>query len=132
MLMVRMAPIGKSEQRIKILIMFVICRYMLYQFLIMDGMGGGRTVMIGFVRSETYECLHSLMVMFREMMGDLACRGLQTFVVDKMAAQMRAITDVFHCDLLLCYFHLRQAVKRKVCLTFTYAHGIFRVHPIAS
>jgi hypothetical protein len=82
---------------------YSICRYKLYQFLVTDGMGYGRPVMYAFVKSERYASLRTLFLTFREMM----CKGstVHTFVMDKMASQMRAARVVFGCDILLCYFH---------------------------
>ncbi|KAA3673940.1 ATP-dependent RNA helicase DHX37/DHR1 [Paragonimus westermani] len=60
----------------------------LYQFLATDGMGHGRRVMYAYVRSEKYASLRHLFQTFREVMGEHI--RVRTFVMDKMAAQMRA------------------------------------------
>lgn len=79
-------------------------------------MGIGRTVMYGFVANETFESLKRLFIMFSDMMG---AQGLvKTMVMDKMQAQMRAAKLVFNCDIMLCYFHVKQAIRRHVSLSF--------------
>ncbi|GAA48614.1 hypothetical protein CLF_101822 [Clonorchis sinensis] len=37
---------------------------------------------------------------------------VRSFVMDKLAAQMRAASVVFGCDVLLCYFHIRKAIRK--------------------
>ncbi|KAF7236154.1 hypothetical protein EG68_12609 [Paragonimus skrjabini miyazakii] len=49
---------------------------------------------------------------FREMMGEVI--AVKTFVMDKMAAQMMAAHVVFGCDILLCYFHVRDAIRKHL------------------
>ncbi|KAF7234118.1 hypothetical protein EG68_12435 [Paragonimus skrjabini miyazakii] len=75
-------------------------------------MGHGRPVMYGYVRSEKYASLRKLFEIFRDLMGEHIT--VKTFVMDKMAAQMRAARVVFGCDVLLCYFHVRDAVRKHV------------------
>ncbi|GAA53550.1 hypothetical protein CLF_110478 [Clonorchis sinensis] len=48
---------------------------------------------------------------FGKMMGG-HYRG-KTFVMDKMTSQMRAAKAVFGCDIMLCYFHARQAIQKR-------------------
>ena len=74
----------------------------------------GRTVMFAFVRSESYESMVTLLNMFHELMGTVACSRLCTLMMDKMQAQMKAVKHVFHCEILLCYFHMCQAVRSHV------------------
>ncbi|MGL4482946.1 MAG: hypothetical protein ACRCTW_10580, partial [Lactococcus garvieae] len=64
------------------------------------------------------ESMLQLFRMFREMMGELPSRRIRTFVMDKMVAQMNAVKSIFNCDIHLCYFHVRQAIRRHVsCYT---------------
>ncbi|GAA56557.1 hypothetical protein CLF_111097 [Clonorchis sinensis] len=37
---------------------------------------------------------------------------VKTFVLDKMTSQMRAAKAVCGCDIMLCYFHARQAIRK--------------------
>ncbi|TGZ69987.1 hypothetical protein CRM22_003423 [Opisthorchis felineus] len=84
--------------------------YKLYTFLITDGMGTGRPVMYAFVESEQFAPMRKLFDLFKEMMGEQY--AVRTFVMDKLAAQMRAARVVFGCDIMLCYFHVRKAIRK--------------------
>ncbi|GAA55403.1 hypothetical protein CLF_107837 [Clonorchis sinensis] len=86
--------------------------YKLYTFLITDGMGTGRPVMYSFVESEQFAPKRRLFGLFEEMMGEQ--HPVRTFVMDKLAAQMRAASVVFGCDVRLCYFHIRKAIKKRI------------------
>lgn len=88
------------------------CSYQLYQFLVTDGMGRGRPVMFAFVQHETNAALSTLFEIFKRMMG--GCEQIRTMVMDKMAAQIRAARVTFNCDIVLCYFHVRQAIAGHV------------------
>ena len=87
-------------------------RYKLYQFLVTDGMGFGRPMMYAFVISEKYTSLRIMFQLFRDIMG--IQYPVSTMVMDKFALQMRAARVVFGCDVLLCYFHVRQAISKYV------------------
>lgn len=68
--------------------------------------------MYAYVLSEKYASLRRLFQMFKNLMGE---RGqVRTFIMDKLAAQIRAVNVVFGCDINLCYFHIREAVRRHV------------------
>ncbi|KER24938.1 hypothetical protein T265_07502 [Opisthorchis viverrini] len=84
--------------------------YKLYTFLVTDGMGIGRPVMYAFVESEHFAPLRKLFSLFKDMMGGQY--AVKTFVMDKMTSQMRAAKAVFGCDVMLCYFHARQAIRK--------------------
>lgn len=75
-------------------------------------MGYGRPVMHAFVASETVASLSVLFRMFKDMMGQQYI--VRTFVMDKLAAQMRAAETVYGCDVLLCAFHVRRAIRSHV------------------
>ncbi|GAA54049.1 hypothetical protein CLF_111999, partial [Clonorchis sinensis] len=85
-------------------------RYNLYAFLITDGVGTGRPVMYAFVESEQFALMRRLFGLFKEMMAEQY--PVRTFVMDKLAAQMRAARVVFGCDVMLCYFHIRKAIRK--------------------
>ncbi|GAA48388.1 hypothetical protein CLF_101544 [Clonorchis sinensis] len=84
--------------------------YKLYTFLITGGMGTGRPVMYAFVESEQFAPMRRLFGLFKEMMGEQY--PVRTFVMDKLAAQMRVARVVFGCDVMLCYFHIRKAIRK--------------------
>ncbi|KER31532.1 hypothetical protein T265_02299 [Opisthorchis viverrini] len=84
--------------------------YKLYTFLITDGMGTARPVMYAFVESEQFAPMRKLFGLFKEMMGE--AYPVRTFVMDKLAAQMRGARVVFGCDIMLCYFHVRKAIRK--------------------
>ncbi|GAA49484.1 hypothetical protein CLF_103123 [Clonorchis sinensis] len=84
--------------------------YKLYTFLITDGIGTGRPVMYVFVESERFASMRRPFGLFKEMMGEQY--PVRTFVMDKLAAQMRAARVVFGCDVMLCYFHIRKAIRK--------------------
>ncbi|GAA55109.1 hypothetical protein CLF_106861, partial [Clonorchis sinensis] len=79
-----------------------------------DGMGIGRPVMYAFVESEQFAPMRKLFGLFKEMMGEQY--PVRTFVMDRLAAQMRAARVVFGCDVMLCYFHIRKAIRKHVCI----------------
>ncbi|GAA48895.1 hypothetical protein CLF_102185 [Clonorchis sinensis] len=63
-------------------------RFGLYTFLITDGMGTGRPVIYAFVENEQFTPTRKLFDLFRERMGEHY--PVKTFVMDKVATQMRA------------------------------------------
>ncbi|GAA57341.1 hypothetical protein CLF_112558 [Clonorchis sinensis] len=80
----------------------------------MDGMGTGRPFMYAFVQSEQFASMRRMFGLFKEMMGEQYLA--RTFVMDKLATQMRAARVVFGCDVMLCYFHIRKAIRKHVCI----------------
>ncbi|GAA57419.1 hypothetical protein CLF_112695, partial [Clonorchis sinensis] len=86
--------------------------YKLYTFLIMDGTGIGSPVMHAFVEGEQLAPMRRLFGLFKEMMGEQY--PVRTFVVDKLAAQMRAARVVFGCDVMLCHFYIRKAIRKHI------------------
>ncbi|KAG5448017.1 hypothetical protein CSKR_106612 [Clonorchis sinensis] len=68
----------------------------LYTILLTDGMSIGRPVMYAFVKSEQFAPMRKLFILFKEMMGEHY--PVRTFVMDKLAAPMRAAKVVFGCD----------------------------------
>ncbi|KAG5453988.1 hypothetical protein CSKR_102101 [Clonorchis sinensis] len=60
-------------------------------------MGIGRPVMYAFVESERFAPIRRLFGFFKEMMGEKY--PVRTFVMDKLAAQMRAARVVFGSDI---------------------------------
>ena len=76
-------------------------------------MGFGRPVMYAFVISKKYASLRVMFQLLRDMMG--MQYPIFIMVMDKFAPQMRASRVVFGCDVLLCYFHVRQAISKHVC-----------------
>ncbi|GAA53580.1 hypothetical protein CLF_110557, partial [Clonorchis sinensis] len=82
----------------------------LYTFLVTDGMGIGRPVMHAFVESEHFAPLSKLFCLFKEIMGGKY--SVKTFVMNRVTSQMRTAKAVFGCDIMLCYFHARQAIRK--------------------
>ena len=80
-------------------------------------MGVGRPVMYFFVRSEQFSSLTTLFTLFKDIMGPH--HSVKTVIMDKMLAQMRAAYVTLDCDIILCYFHIRQAIRKHVTLSFT-------------
>ncbi|GAA51446.1 hypothetical protein CLF_106150 [Clonorchis sinensis] len=73
--------------------------YKLYSFLIMDVVGIRHPVMYAFMGSEQFAPMRKLLGLFKEMTGEHY--PVRTFVMDKLAAQMRAATVVLRCNALL-------------------------------
>ncbi|GAA54165.1 hypothetical protein CLF_112443 [Clonorchis sinensis] len=84
--------------------------YKLHTFFVRDGMGTGRPVLYAFVESEHFAPLRKLFCLFKEMMGGKY--PVRRFVMDKMTSQMRAAKAVFSRDIMLCYFHARQVIRK--------------------
>lgn len=76
-------------------------------------MGIGCPIMYAFVATETFTSLKKLMKTFQELME--RTDQIRTVVMDKMTAQIRAVSEVLGCEIHLCYFHVRQAIRRHVC-----------------
>ena len=83
-------------------------------------MGFDRQVMYAFVISEKYALLPAMFQLFGDMMGRQY--PISTMVMDKFAPQMRAARVVFGCDVLLCYFHVRQAISKHVSVPILLSH----------
>ncbi|GAA57629.1 hypothetical protein CLF_112991, partial [Clonorchis sinensis] len=90
--------------------------YKLYTFLITDSTGIGRPVMYAFVDSQKFAPMRELFGLFKEMMGEHY--PVRTFVMDKLAVQMRAARVVFGHDVMLCYFHIRKAIEKHVWIIY--------------
>ncbi|GAA47147.1 hypothetical protein CLF_100009 [Clonorchis sinensis] len=78
----------------------LLSRYKLYTFLITDGMGTGPPVMYAFVESEQFAPMRRLFGLFKEVMGEQ--HPVRTFVMDKLAAQMRAASWTTSRMLVVC------------------------------
>ena len=83
-------------------------------------MGFRRPVMYAFVISEKYASLRVMFQLFRDIMG--MQYPISTMVIYKFAPQMRAARVVFGCDVLLCYFHIRQAISKHVSVSVLLRH----------
>lgn len=96
-------------------------RYPLYQFVITDGMGHGQSVFYALVRDERTSTLITLFEVFLRAMGEHAVDLIKTVISDKMKSQIKAAHVVFKCDVLLCKFHISQAINRRVICSFFYS-----------
>ncbi|GAA56094.1 hypothetical protein CLF_109895, partial [Clonorchis sinensis] len=76
-------------------------------------MNFGRPVMYAFLESEHFAPTRKLFDLFKGMTG--RHYPVRTFVMDKLASQMRAARVLFRCDVMLCYFHIREAIRKHVC-----------------
>ncbi|GAA51254.1 hypothetical protein CLF_105773 [Clonorchis sinensis] len=72
------------------------------------GMGTKRPIMNAFVETERFAPVRKLVGLFMEMMG----RSMKNFVMHNLAAQMRVARVMFDCDVMLCYFHIRKAIRK--------------------
>ena len=89
-------------------------RYTLYQFVVTDGVGASRVVFYAYLRHENNETLHAVLSYFKEVMGADHCNQTKAFAMDKMPARINAVRKVFGCEIVLCYFHIKQAIRRQV------------------
>ncbi|GAA50587.1 hypothetical protein CLF_104765 [Clonorchis sinensis] len=85
-------------------------RYKLYTFLVTEGMAIGRSVIIAFLESEQFVPMHKLFDLSKETMGEHS--PFRTFVMDKLVAQLLGARVVFGCDVMLCYIHIRKAIRK--------------------
>ncbi|GAA51944.1 hypothetical protein CLF_107115 [Clonorchis sinensis] len=65
-----------------------------------------------FLESEMFAPMRKVFGLFKEMMDEHYPVG--TFVMDKLAAQMRVARVVFGCAVMLCYLHIRKAVRKQL------------------
>nr|CAH8853116.1 unnamed protein product [Trichobilharzia regenti] len=85
----------------------------LYQFVVTDGFGRGRTVLFALTRRETFADFKEILQTFKRFMVDTS--KTLTFTVDCATAQMNALKEEFpSCNIVLCLFHVCQAFRRKV------------------
>ncbi|CAH8821594.1 unnamed protein product [Trichobilharzia szidati] len=85
----------------------------LYQFVVTDGFGRGRTVLFAVTRRERFADMKEILQTFKGFMGDIS--KTQTFTVDCATAQIKAIKEEFpRCSIILCLFHVCQAFRRRV------------------
>ncbi|CAH8827144.1 unnamed protein product [Trichobilharzia szidati] len=84
----------------------------LYQFVVTDGFGRGRTVLFAVTRRERFADMKEILQTFKGFMGDIS--KTQTFTVDCATAQIKAIKEEFpRCSIILCLFHVCQAFRRR-------------------
>uniref|UniRef100_A0AA85IZV8 ZSWIM1/3 RNaseH-like domain-containing protein n=1 Tax=Trichobilharzia regenti TaxID=157069 RepID=A0AA85IZV8_TRIRE len=84
----------------------------LYQFVVTDGFGRGRTVLFALTRRETFADIKEILQTFKRFMVDTS--KTLTFTVDCATAQMKALKEEFpSCNIVLCLFHVCKAFRRK-------------------
>nr|CAH8857968.1 unnamed protein product [Trichobilharzia regenti] len=84
----------------------------LYQFVVTDGFGRGRTVFFALTRRETFADIKEILQTFKRFMVDTS--KTLTFTVDCATAQMKALKEEFpSCNIVLCLFHVCKAFRRK-------------------
>ncbi|GAA50236.1 hypothetical protein CLF_104269 [Clonorchis sinensis] len=52
--------------------------------------------------------------LFSDMMGEQY--QVETFVINKLATQMRVARVVFGCEIMLCYVHIGTAIRKNICI----------------
>ncbi|CAH8840204.1 unnamed protein product [Trichobilharzia szidati] len=84
----------------------------LYQFVVTDGFGRGRTVLFALTRREKFADIKEILQTFKRFMTDTS--KTLTFTVDCATAQINALKEEFpRCSIVLCLFHVCQAFRRK-------------------
>ncbi|KAK4468376.1 hypothetical protein MN116_000170 [Schistosoma mekongi] len=88
-------------------------RWPLYQFVITDGFGRGRTVLFALTRTEKRTDIKQILQSFKNIMGDTS--KTITFTVDCAPGQLRALNEEFpRASIILCLFHVCQSFRKKV------------------
>ena len=83
--------------------------YPVYVMMVSDGEGNGRVVAYALVQNETADTLTNLLTEFKNVNKDVE---IKAFVVDKDAAEISAIKNVFPgVSVLLCNFHVTNNLK---------------------
>ncbi|GAA48191.1 hypothetical protein CLF_101295 [Clonorchis sinensis] len=77
-------------------------------------MGNGSLVTYALAMREPFVPMRKMFDLFSETTGEQY--PVKTFVMDKLATQMRAASAVFGCDVMLCYFHIRNAIRKHECI----------------
>ncbi|KAK4474247.1 hypothetical protein MN116_000206 [Schistosoma mekongi] len=84
----------------------------LYQFVITDGFGRGRTVLFALTRTEKRTDIKQILQSFKNIMGDTS--KTITFTVDCAPGQLRALNEEFpRASIILCLFHVCQSFRKK-------------------
>ncbi|GAA52451.1 hypothetical protein CLF_108105 [Clonorchis sinensis] len=78
--------------------------------------------MYAFVESDHFASFRKLFCLSKKIMG--GHYPVKTFVMDKMTSLMRAAKAVFGCDVMLCYFHARQAIRKHPTGRVSPANGL--------
>ncbi|KAK4474344.1 hypothetical protein MN116_000565 [Schistosoma mekongi] len=88
-------------------------RWPLYQFVITDGFGRGRTVLFALMRTEKRTDIKQILQSFKNIMGDTS--KTTTFTVDCEPGQLRALNEEFpRASIILCLFHICQSFRKKI------------------
>ncbi|KAK4474278.1 hypothetical protein MN116_000366 [Schistosoma mekongi] len=85
----------------------------LYQFVITDGFGRGRTVLFALMRTKKRTDKKQILQSFKNKMGDTS--KTTTFTVDCVFGQLRALNEEFpSASIILCLFHVCQSFRKKI------------------
>ena len=89
--------------------------YPLFQVIVTDGCGHGRPVMYCLSSHETTNHVVIMLSDFQSMFP--STEKVETFTMDCSSTLMKAVHDTMPwVNIVLCYFHIKQAVMRKVSM----------------
>ncbi|KAK4474220.1 hypothetical protein MN116_000064 [Schistosoma mekongi] len=92
-------------------------RWPLYQFVITDGFGRGRTVLFALTQTEKQTDTRQILQSFKNIIGDTS--KTTTFTVGCALGQLRALNDEFpSASIILCLFHVCQSFRKKFSIPF--------------
>ncbi|GAA54559.1 hypothetical protein CLF_103842 [Clonorchis sinensis] len=89
--------------------------YKLYTFLVTDGISTGRPVMYAFMESKKSADMRKMFGSFKGVIGEYY--PVRTFVMNKLAAQVRVSGVVSGCNVMLCYFRIGKAIRKHTPAT---------------
>jgi len=89
--------------------------YPLYQIMVHDAIGRGRSIMYAFLYSENAACIEDMMCNVITFYGDVK-EKMKIVFVDKDFKEIEALKNVFgsNTEVLLCIFHVIKVFKKKV------------------
>ena len=90
-----------------------IYRYPVVVFMVVDGDNKGRSAGYAVVRSETslnFSLLYRQLLTENESLGS----SIKTVVIDKCPAELNAVEKEFSVDIVICRFHVVQAMFRNI------------------
>ncbi|CAH8521511.1 unnamed protein product [Schistosoma intercalatum] len=87
-------------------------KYSLFQLVVTDNCGRGRTVMFAWTRREKRADVIWILDQFKEIMGDTMLT--ETFVMDCARCESAAVRMTHgHANIILCAFHVIRAFRKK-------------------
>ncbi|CAH8615061.1 unnamed protein product [Schistosoma curassoni] len=90
----------------------LLCRYSLFQLVVTDNWGRGRTVMFAWTKKEKRADVTWILDKFKEIMGNTT--KTETFVMDCARSESAAVRITHgHANIILCAFHVIRAFRKK-------------------